>query len=76
LAFGKLIGRDDDRSHARPQGTSLGEWVGGVGRRAEMHRAGIEKRFAPRKIEIAVDRFEANPGKPELVRLLNAQADE
>jgi hypothetical protein len=38
---------------------------------AEMRRAGIEKRFAPRKVEIAVARFEVNPSKPELVRFLN-----
>jgi hypothetical protein len=37
---------------------------------AEMRRAGIEKRFAPRKIEVAVERFEVNPSKPELVRFL------
>ena len=35
---------------------------------AEMRRAGIEKRFAPRKIEVAVERFEVNPSKPDLVR--------
>ena len=38
---------------------------------AEMRRAGIEKRFAPRKIEVAVERFEVNLSKPELVRFLN-----
>jgi hypothetical protein len=34
----------------------------------EMRRTGIEKRFAPRKVEVAVERFEVNPSKPELVR--------
>jgi len=42
---------------------------------AEMRCAGIEKRFAPRKVEIAVERFEAKPTKPELVRFLNEHAD-
>lgn len=43
---------------------------------AEMRRAGIEKRFAPRKVEGAVERFEANPSKPELVRFLNEHGRE
>jgi hypothetical protein len=42
---------------------------------AEMRRAGIEKRFARRKVEVAVERFEVNPSKPELVRFLNEHAD-
>jgi len=42
---------------------------------AEMRRAGIEKRFAPRKIDIAVERFEVNPTKSELVRFLNEHAE-
>jgi hypothetical protein len=33
------------------------------------------RRAAPRKIEIAVERFEANPAKLELVRFLNAHTD-
>jgi hypothetical protein len=33
------------------------------------------ERFAPRKVEIAVERVEANPTKPELVRFLNEHAD-
>ena len=74
LACGKLIGvRHDDLDPKEQQRVST--WaetrVGG-----EMRRAGIEKRFAPRKIEIAVERFEVNPSKPELVRFLNAHADE
>jgi hypothetical protein len=44
-------------------------------RRREMRRAGIEKRFAPCKIEVAVERFEVNPSKPELVRFLNEHYD-
>jgi len=40
-----------------------------------MRRAGIEKRFAPRKIDIAVERFEVNPTKSELVRFLNEHAE-
>jgi hypothetical protein len=43
---------------------------------AEMRRVGIEKRFAPRKIEVAVERFEVNPSKPEIVRFLNEYHDE
>jgi hypothetical protein len=43
---------------------------------AEMRRAGIERRFAPRRIEIAVERFEVNPSKPELVRFLNEHVAE
>jgi hypothetical protein len=38
---------------------------------AEFLRALAEKRFAPRKIEAQIDRFEVNPSKPELVRFLN-----
>jgi hypothetical protein len=31
---------------------------------AELRRAGIEKRFTPRKVGVAVVRFEVNPSKP------------
>jgi len=41
-----------------------------------MRRAGIKKWFAPRKLEIAVARFEVNPTKPELVRFLNEHGNE
>jgi hypothetical protein len=41
---------------------------------AEMRRVGIEKRFAPRKIEVAVERFEFNPGKSNIVRFLNERS--
>ena len=43
---------------------------------AEVRRAGIEKRFAPGKLEIAVERFEVNPSKPPLVRFLNEHVAE
>ena len=43
---------------------------------AEMRRAGIKKRFASRKIEVAVERFEVNPSKPQLVRFLNEHGGE
>lgn len=43
---------------------------------AEMRRTGSEKRFAPRKVEVAVKRFEVNPSKPELVRFLNEHVAE
>jgi hypothetical protein len=37
---------------------------------------GIEKRFAPRKIEVAVERCEVNPSKPGPVRFLNKRVEE
>jgi len=42
---------------------------------AEFHRAEIERRFAPKKLEIAIDRFELNPGKSDIVRFLNEHAE-
>jgi hypothetical protein len=39
-------------------------------------RGEVERRFAPRKVEVAVQRFEVNPSKPELVRFLNEHAQE
>jgi hypothetical protein len=41
---------------------------------AEVRRVEIERRFAPRKLEIAIDRFELNPGKSDVVRFLNEYA--
>jgi len=32
--------------------------------------------FAGKKLEIAIDRFELNPGKSDIVRFLNQHADE
>ena len=43
---------------------------------AEFWRAEIEQRFVGKKFEIAIDRFELNPGKSDIVRFLNAHADE
>jgi hypothetical protein len=43
---------------------------------AEFRRSEIERRFAPKKLEIAIDRFELNPGKSDIVRFLNEHADE
>ena len=45
---------------------------------AEFRRAEIERRYTGRKleIEIAIERFELNPGKSDIVRFLNAHADE
>jgi hypothetical protein len=43
---------------------------------AEFHRADTEQRFAPKKLEIGIERFELNPGKSDIVRFLNAHADE
>jgi len=33
----------------------------------KFHRAEIERRFAPKKLDIAIDRFELNPGKSDIV---------
>jgi hypothetical protein len=38
---------------------------------AELCRAQIEKRFAPKKLEVQIERFELNPGKSDVVRFLN-----
>ena len=38
---------------------------------AEFCRAEIERRFAGKKLDIAIDRFELNPGKSDIVRFLN-----
>ena len=43
---------------------------------AEFSRAEIEQRFAPKKLEVEIDRFEVNPGKSDIVRFLNEHADE
>jgi hypothetical protein len=45
--------------------------VGGDAGYREFHRAAIERRFARKKLEIANDRFELNPGKSDIVRFLN-----
>jgi len=42
---------------------------------AEFWRAAIERRFAGKKLEIAIDRFELNPGKADIGRFSNAHAD-
>jgi hypothetical protein len=41
---------------------------------AEFHRAEIERRFAPHKIEIEVDRFEVDLGKDAIIKFLNEHA--
>ena len=43
---------------------------------AEFWRAEIERRVVGMKLEIAIDRFQLNPGKSDIVRFLNAHADE
>jgi hypothetical protein len=43
---------------------------------AEFHRAEIERRFASKKLDIEIERFEVNPGKSDIVRFLNEQAGE
>jgi len=39
---------------------------------AEVNRAQIARRFAPRKLEIGIDCFELNPSKSDAVRFLTA----
>jgi hypothetical protein len=53
----------------------LSRWIE-TGVTAEFWRAEIERRFARMKLEIAIDRFELNPGKSDIVRFLNAHANE
>jgi hypothetical protein len=43
---------------------------------AEVHRGPIERWFAPCKLEIGIDCFELNPGKPDVVRFLNEHAED
>jgi hypothetical protein len=41
---------------------------------AELRQIEVKKRFAPRKVEIEVERFEVNPGKYDIIRFLNEHA--
>jgi hypothetical protein len=43
---------------------------------AEFRRIEVEKRFAPRNVEIKVERFEVNLGKDAIIKFLNEQAGE
>ena len=43
---------------------------------AELRGIEVEKRFAPRKVEIEVRRFEVNPGKYDIIKFLNEHAGE
>jgi len=43
---------------------------------AELRGIEVEKRFAPRKVEIEVQRFEVNPGKYDIIKFLNEHAGE
>jgi len=43
---------------------------------AELCRAEIEKSFAPRKLDVRIERFVLNPGKSDIVRFLNEHTDE
>jgi len=49
----------------------LGEYVGRDARGGGILSAEIERRFAGKKLDIAIDRFELNPGKSDIVRFLN-----
>lgn len=41
---------------------------------AELRRIDAEKHFAPRKVDIEVDRFELNLGKDAIIKFLNDHA--
>jgi hypothetical protein len=73
-----IAGRHDDLSNAlsRSQATTLGECVVGNRVTAKFRRAEIERRFAPKELQVAIERFELNPGKSDIVRFLNEHADE
>ena len=43
---------------------------------AELRRIEVEKRLAPKKVEIEVERFEVNLGKDAIIRFLNEHAGE
>jgi hypothetical protein len=43
---------------------------------AELQRIEVEKRLAPKKIEIEVERFEVNLGKDAIIKFLNEHAGE
>jgi hypothetical protein len=43
---------------------------------AELRRIEAERRFAPRKVEIEVDRIEVNLGKDAIIKFLNEHAQE
>jgi hypothetical protein len=79
LACGKLIGVSHDHlSNALPrsQGAPLVEQVGRDARYrrilARRHRAALRRK----KLDIAIERFELNPGESDIVRFLNEHADE
>jgi len=42
---------------------------------AELCRAEVEKRYAPRKVDAQTERFELNPGKSDIVRFLKEHTD-
>ena len=57
-----------------PEGQrGVSEWAE-TGVAAEFHRAEIEQRFAAKKLDIAIDRFELNPGKSDILRFPNEHA--
>jgi hypothetical protein len=43
---------------------------------AELRRIEVEKRLAPKKVEILVRRFEVNHGKDAIIKFLNEHAAE
>jgi len=43
---------------------------------AELRRREVEKRFAPKMVEIEVERFEVNPGKYDILSFLNEHVQE
>jgi hypothetical protein len=43
---------------------------------AELRRIEVEKRLAPKKVEIQVERFEVNLGNDAIIKFLNEHAQE
>ena len=41
---------------------------------AELRRIDVEKRFAPKKVETQIERFEINLGKDAIIKFLNEHA--
>jgi hypothetical protein len=43
---------------------------------AELRRIEVERRFAPKKIDIKIERFEVSLGKDAIIKFLNEHAGE
>jgi hypothetical protein len=65
------------RTHYRnPKECRWGEWWAETHVVAELRRIEVERRFAPKKVEIQEDRFEVNLGKDAIIKFLNEHAGE